>query len=99
MNCKELIHSLPDEYEIELCADGGESFIVNFINCLKLNQKAVSNLLIFFQVSVQKMELMGIEKIISLIKVCPPLHPPYLSLVLSFLIFIVVLMDFAAVRI
>ncbi|KAK0579946.1 hypothetical protein LWI29_033830 [Acer saccharum] len=43
----------------------------NFMNCLKLNQKTVSNLLIFFQVSVQKLQLMGTEKIISLFKVSP----------------------------
>ncbi|KAK2644506.1 hypothetical protein Ddye_019701 [Dipteronia dyeriana] len=69
MNCKELIQSLPDESEIELCANGGGSFIFNFMNCLKLNQKAVSNL---FRDSLLKMQLMGTEKIISLFKVSPP---------------------------
>ncbi|KAK3188391.1 hypothetical protein Dsin_027952 [Dipteronia sinensis] len=73
MNCKELIQSLPDESAIELCADGGGSFIFNFMNCLTLNQKAVSNL---FQNSIEKMELMGTEKIFSLFKVSPPPFPP-----------------------
>ncbi|TXG47014.1 hypothetical protein EZV62_026308 [Acer yangbiense] len=72
-NCKELIQSLPDESEIELCADGCGSFIFNFMNCLKLNQKAVRNL---FRDSVLKMQLMGTEKIISLFKVISP--PPHL---------------------
>ncbi|TXG47004.1 hypothetical protein EZV62_026298 [Acer yangbiense] len=63
MNCKELIQSLPDESEIELCADGGGSFIFSFMNCLKLNQKAVRNL---FRDSLLKMQLMGTEKTISL---------------------------------
>ncbi|TXG47005.1 hypothetical protein EZV62_026299 [Acer yangbiense] len=73
MDCTELIQSLPDESEIELCADGCGSFIFNFMNCLKLNQKAVRNL---FQDSVLKMQLMGTEKIISLFKVRPPPLPP-----------------------
>ncbi|KAK0580100.1 hypothetical protein LWI29_036375 [Acer saccharum] len=71
MKCEELIHSLPDESEFELCSDGSGSLEFNFMNCLKLNQKTVSNLLIFFQVSVQKLQLMGTEKIISLFKVSP----------------------------
>ncbi|TXG47006.1 hypothetical protein EZV62_026300 [Acer yangbiense] len=63
MNCKQLIHSLPDESEFELCADGSGYLYFNFTNCLKLNQKAVSN---FFRDLLLKMQLMGTEKIIFL---------------------------------
>ncbi|KAK0577897.1 hypothetical protein LWI29_001979 [Acer saccharum] len=63
MDCKELIQSLPDESEFELCADGSGSLYFNFMNCLRLNQKAVSN---FFRDLLLKMQLMGTEKIISL---------------------------------
>ncbi|KAK0580241.1 hypothetical protein LWI29_038463 [Acer saccharum] len=74
MDCTELMQSLPDESEIKLCADGCGSSIFNFLNCLKLNQKAVRNL---FRDSVLKMQLMGTEKIISLLKVIsPPPLPP-----------------------
>ncbi|TXG46999.1 hypothetical protein EZV62_026293 [Acer yangbiense] len=71
INCKQLIQSLPDS-----------SLYFNFINCLKMNQEAVSNLLIFFRdCIIRKMQRMGTEKIISLFKVShevtshlPPSH-------------------------
>ncbi|TXG47008.1 hypothetical protein EZV62_026302 [Acer yangbiense] len=75
INCKQLIQSLPDESEfeqainfmqlIELLPDS--SLYFNFINCLKMNQEAVGNLLIFFRdCIIRKMQRMGTEKIISL---------------------------------
>ncbi|TXG54807.1 hypothetical protein EZV62_020063 [Acer yangbiense] len=60
MNCKQLIQLLPDESEFDLYADGRRYLKLNFMNCLKLDQKAVSNV---FQESVLKMQLMMTQKV------------------------------------
>ncbi|TXG47013.1 hypothetical protein EZV62_026307 [Acer yangbiense] len=77
---KELPPSIGNLNRLELCPGGSGSFYFNFMNCLKLNRKAVSNLLIFFQDSIQKMQGMGTEKIISLFNVSHEVTsqlPPY----------------------
>ncbi|KAK0589619.1 hypothetical protein LWI29_016396 [Acer saccharum] len=58
-NCKQLIQLLPDESEFDLHVDGRRSLNFNFMNCLKLDQKAVRNV---FRESVLKMQLMKTEK-------------------------------------
>ncbi|KAL5843301.1 hypothetical protein ACOSQ4_009259 [Xanthoceras sorbifolium] len=68
MNCKQLIQSLPDESEFELYVDGGGSMKFIFVNCLKLNLKAVSDV---FGESLLKLQVMAIEKVSSLFKGIP----------------------------
>ncbi|KAL5843306.1 hypothetical protein ACOSQ4_009264 [Xanthoceras sorbifolium] len=68
MNCKQLIQSLPDESEFELYVDGGGSLNFMFANCVKLNQKAVSDV---FGESLLKMQVMATEKASSLFKDIP----------------------------
>ncbi|KAL5843304.1 hypothetical protein ACOSQ4_009262 [Xanthoceras sorbifolium] len=68
VNCKQLIQSLPAESEFELYVDGGGSLKIIFVNCLKLNQKAVSNV---FAESLLKMQVMATEKASSLFKDIP----------------------------
>ncbi|KAH7568348.1 hypothetical protein JRO89_XS07G0279700 [Xanthoceras sorbifolium] len=63
-----LIQSLPAESEFELYVDGGGSLKIIFVNCLKLNQKAVSNV---FAESLLKMQVMVTEKASSLFKDIP----------------------------
>ncbi|KAL5776181.1 hypothetical protein ACOSP7_009107 [Xanthoceras sorbifolium] len=68
MNCKQLIQSLPDESEFELYVDGGGSMKFIFVNCLKLNLQAVSDV---FGESLLKLQVMAIEKVSSLFKDIP----------------------------
>ncbi|KAH7575661.1 hypothetical protein JRO89_XS02G0185600 [Xanthoceras sorbifolium] len=63
-----LIQSLPDESEFELYVDGGGSMKFIFVNCLKLNLKAVSDV---FGESLLKLQVMAIEKVSSLFKGIP----------------------------
>ncbi|KAL5845759.1 hypothetical protein ACOSQ3_009283 [Xanthoceras sorbifolium] len=68
MNCKQLIQSLPDESEFELYVDGGGSMKFIFVNCLKLNLKAVSDV---FGESLLKLQVMAKEKVSCLFKDIP----------------------------
>ncbi|KAH7568360.1 hypothetical protein JRO89_XS07G0281500 [Xanthoceras sorbifolium] len=65
---RKLIQSLPDESEFELYVDGGGSLNFMFANCVKLNQKAVSDV---FGESLLKMQVMATEKASSLFKDIP----------------------------
>ncbi|KAH7568347.1 hypothetical protein JRO89_XS07G0279600 [Xanthoceras sorbifolium] len=63
-----LIQSLPDESEFELYVDGGGSMKFIFVNCLKFNLKAVSDI---FGESLLKLQVMAIENVSSLFKDIP----------------------------